>query len=59
MTHVAYANSPAEIETTFMSARRLRVAGVNVLNSPFLHAQRARIIEFAAGAKLPAIEVIE
>ena len=35
--------------------RRLRVAGINVLNSPFLSAESARIIQLAASAKLPAI----
>lgn len=55
VTHLAQANSPAEIDAAFTSARRLRVAAVNVLNSPFLHAQRTRIIELAASAKLPAI----
>lgn len=55
VTHLAKANSRAEIEAAFTSARRLRVAAVNVLNSPFLHAQRARIIELAASARLPAI----
>lgn len=53
--HAAYARTPAEIETAFVAARRLRVAGVNVLNSPFLSAEHARIIQLAAGAKLPAI----
>ena len=55
VTHAAYARSLAEIETAFVAARSLRVAGVNVLNSPFLYANRARIIELAADAKLPAI----
>jgi len=53
--HAAYARTPTEIDMAFASARRLRVAGVNVLSSPFLNAQSARIIELAAGAKLPAI----
>jgi ABC-type uncharacterized transport system substrate-binding protein len=54
-THAAYASSPAEIETAFVAARRLRVAGINVLNSPFLSAEHTRIIQLAASAKLPAI----
>jgi len=53
--HAAYALTPAEIETAFIDARKLRVAGVNVLSSPFLHAERARIIRLTASAKLPAI----
>ena len=53
--HAAYARSVAEIETAFTAARRLRVAGINVLNSPFLSAQHPRIIQLAASAKLPAI----
>jgi putative tryptophan/tyrosine transport system substrate-binding protein len=55
VTHAAYARLPAEIETAFVSARRLRVAGLNVLNSPYLAANRLQIFELAAGAKLPAI----
>ena len=54
-THAAYARTLAEIETAFVTARSLRVAGVNVLNSPFLYNHRARIIELAAAARLPAI----
>ena len=53
--HAAYARTPVEIDAAFASARKLRIAGVNVLTSPFLHANRARIIELAAGARLPAI----
>ena len=53
--HAAHAQSPGEIEAAFIAARTLRVAGVNVLNSPFLSAEHARIIQLAAGAKLPAI----
>ena len=53
--HSAYARTAAEIETAFATARRLRVAGINQLTSPFLHANRARIIELAASAKLPTI----
>jgi putative ABC transport system substrate-binding protein len=54
-THAAYANTPAEIDRAFMLARKLRVAGVNVLNSPFLSAESARIVKLAADARLPAI----
>jgi putative tryptophan/tyrosine transport system substrate-binding protein len=53
--HAAYASTPAQIDAAFASARRLRVAGVNVLNSPILSSQHARIIEQAAAARLPAI----
>jgi len=53
--HAAYARTPTEIDTALATARRLRVAGVNVLASPFLNARSAQIIELAAGAKLPAI----
>ena len=53
--HAAYARTPAEVETAFMQARELRVAAVNVMNSPFLHSHRALIIRLAAGARLPAI----
>ena len=53
--HASYARTPAEIDAAFAAARKLRVAGINVLTSPFLHANRARIIEHAARAKLPAV----
>jgi putative ABC transport system substrate-binding protein len=53
--HAAYASTPAQIDVAIASARRLRVAGLNVLNSPFLSAQHARIIELAASARLPTI----
>lgn len=53
--HAAYARSTVEIEAAFDAARRLRVAGVNVLNSPFLSAEHARIVRLAASARLPAI----
>jgi putative tryptophan/tyrosine transport system substrate-binding protein len=53
--HAAYARTPAEIKAAFMQARALRVAGVNVTNSPFLHSHRALAIRLAAGARLPAI----
>ena len=55
VTHAAYANTAAEIDAAFAAARRLRVAGVNVLNSPFLYNLRAHIFQLAASAKLPAI----
>jgi putative tryptophan/tyrosine transport system substrate-binding protein len=54
-THNAYADTPAEIDAAFATAKRLRVGGINVLASPFLHAHRARIIEQAAKARLAAI----
>ncbi len=53
--HAAYASTPAEIDAAFASASKLRVAGINVLNSPFLYVNRARMFELAANAKLPAI----
>jgi putative tryptophan/tyrosine transport system substrate-binding protein len=53
--HAAYATTPAQIDAAFASARRLRVAGVNVLNSPFLSLHHGRIIALAAEARLPAI----
>jgi len=40
--HAAYASTPAEIDTAFARARKLRVVGINVLNSPFLSAEHAR-----------------
>ena len=55
VTHAAYANTVAEVDAAFAAARRLRVAGVNVLNSPFLYNLRAHIFQLAASAKLPAI----
>jgi putative ABC transport system substrate-binding protein len=55
VTHVAYARSAAEIDAAFAAARRLRVAGVNVLGSPFLYNLRAHIFQLAASARLPAI----
>ena len=53
--HAAYATTPAQIDAAFAGARKLRVAGVNVLNSPFLSFHHARIIALAAEARLPAI----
>jgi putative ABC transport system substrate-binding protein len=53
--HAAYVRTPAQIEAAFADARQQRLAGVNVLNSPFLSAEHARIIALAAAARLPAI----
>jgi putative tryptophan/tyrosine transport system substrate-binding protein len=53
--HTAYAGRPEEIDSAFATARRLRVAAVNVLGSPFLHANRVQIMQLAAKARLPAI----
>ena len=53
--HAAYATTPAQIDAAFAGARKLRVAGVNVLNSPFLSLHHGRIIALAAEARLPAI----
>jgi putative ABC transport system substrate-binding protein len=53
--HTADARTPSEIETAFLAAREHRVAGVNVLSSPFLGTSRRQIIDLAASAKLPAI----
>ena len=53
--HTAYASTPAQIDAAFASARTLRVAGVNVLNSPFLSTHHGRIVALAAAARLPAI----
>lgn len=53
--HAAYARSAAEIERAFATARKLSVAGMNVLNSPFLSSEHARIVDLAARAKLPTI----
>jgi putative ABC transport system substrate-binding protein len=44
-THNVPAATPAEIDAAFATAGRLRVSGVNVLASPFLHSQRARIFQ--------------
>lgn len=53
--HTVDARTTREIETAFDSARKLGVAGINVLSSPFLNANRRKIIELAADSKLPAI----
>jgi ABC-type uncharacterized transport system substrate-binding protein len=55
VSHVAHAGTAQEIDGAFAAARRLRVAGINVLGSPFLNGNRARIIELADKARLPAI----
>jgi putative ABC transport system substrate-binding protein len=55
VAHAAYAGTAQDIDKAFATAQRLRVAGVNVLGSPFLHSNRMRIIELAAKARLPAI----
>jgi putative ABC transport system substrate-binding protein len=53
--HAVEARTPQEIDTAFGAARKLGVAGVNVLTSPFLNLHRARIIKLAAAARLPTI----
>jgi putative ABC transport system substrate-binding protein len=53
--HAAQVSSAAEVEQAFARAQALRVAGVNVLASPFLHGLRALIIGLAARTRLPAI----
>ena len=55
VSHPATASTALEIDAAFATASRLRMAGVNVLGSPFLHAQRMRMFELAAKARLPAI----
>ena len=55
VSHAATASTALEIDAAFATASRLRMAGVNVLGSPFLHNQRMRMIELAAKARLPAI----
>ena len=55
VSNTAYASTPLEIDAAFATARLLRVAGVNVLGSPFLDSHRARIIDLAAKARLPTI----
>jgi ABC-type uncharacterized transport system substrate-binding protein len=55
VSHTVHAGTAQQIDEAFVTARRLRVAGVNVLGSPFLHGNRVRIIELAAKARLPAI----
>ena len=53
--HAAYAGTAVEIDQAFAAARKLRVAGINVMNSPFLSAEHARIVKLAADARLPVI----
>jgi putative tryptophan/tyrosine transport system substrate-binding protein len=55
VSHTAHAGTAQDIDKAFVTAQRLRVAGVNVLGSPFLNGNRMRIIELAAKARLPAI----
>jgi len=53
--HSVEARTPAEIDLAFDAARKLQVSGINVLTSPFLNTERARIIKLGAQARLPAI----
>lgn len=53
--HAASAVTPAQIDAAIRGARQLHVAGINVLNSPFLSFHHARIIALAAEVRLPAI----
>jgi len=46
--------SEAEFERAFVTARRERVGAIHVLPSPYLGAQRRRLIELAAQYRLPA-----
>lgn len=55
VAQAAHVATPAEIERAFARARAQRVAGVNVLASPFLHGLRALIIELALRKRLPTI----
>ena len=53
--HAVEARTPEEIDIAFDAARKLGVKGINVLTSPFLNVQRARIMKLAAAVRLPAI----
>jgi putative ABC transport system substrate-binding protein len=53
--HAVEARTPDEIDIAFSAARKLEVAGINVLTSPFLNTHRARIIKLAGSARLPVI----
>jgi len=53
--HAAFVSSAAEVEQAFTRAQALRVAGVNVLASPFLHGLRGLIMQLAMRTRLPAI----
>ncbi len=53
--HTVEARTVHQIELAFATARRLRLAGVNVLTSSFLNANRLQIIELSTAAKLPAV----
>jgi putative ABC transport system substrate-binding protein len=55
VAQAAHVNTPAELERAFARAPAQRVAGVNVLASPFLHGLRAQIIDLALHARLPTI----
>ena len=55
VAQAAHVNTPTEVERAFARAPAQRVAGVNVLASPFLHGLRALIIELALRARLPTI----
>jgi putative ABC transport system substrate-binding protein len=52
---VAEASDPAQIEQALTNAAARRIAGINVLASPILNAHNRRIVELAAGLRLPAI----
>jgi len=51
----AVVSTPDDVERAFRGARQRGIAGVNVLSSAFLFAQRARIIKLAAELGLPTI----
>ncbi len=51
----AIVSTPAEIESALSGARQRGIAGVNVLASPVLYDQSARIIALMAQHRLPAI----
>jgi putative tryptophan/tyrosine transport system substrate-binding protein len=53
--HVFEVRNPEEVERAFETAVGRGVAALNVFDDPFIHSHRARIIEFAAKHRLPAI----
>lgn len=53
--HEAVVSTPDEIERALRGARQRGMAGVNVLSSAFLFAQRGRIIHLAAELGLPVM----
>jgi len=53
--HEAVVSTPDEIERALRGARQRGMAGVNVLSSAFLFAQRGRIINLAAELGLPVM----